>query len=147
MLFLHRWGNVWYIVSRAIKLASSIVKWGAMLVECLLPSLHMLRVVPMSYSVHVWAYYGLSLVLLVIFPIVDSQIRCLVTCMYYLWREKWNVTRSHMIMVHILAITTRYAKIANGNLFRKYIICSITDHDHLRTNVGWRSWLTLQFSS
>ena len=41
----------------------------------------------------------------------------------------------HKVMVHILAITTPHAKIADEKNFI-YIICSTIDHNHLRTNVG-----------
>ena len=47
----------------------------------------MLRVVPLTYSVHVGTYYGLSLILLGNYPIVYSQIRCYVTCSLYTQRK------------------------------------------------------------
>ena len=41
---------------------------------------------------------------------------------------------THMVMVHILATTTGHVKTAIGKIFI-YIIGSITDPNHLRTNV------------
>ena len=57
------------------------------------------------------------------------------------WKEKWLPSGSnrqydstHMVIVNILATTTRHAKTANGKI-SIYIIGSIADHGHLKTNV------------
>ena len=86
MLYLHRWG-VFFIVllvepknchflflskERSVRICLIVIGVSS-------PVFHV-GVVPLTYSVHVWAYYGLSLILLRIYPIVDSQIRCQVTC-------------------------------------------------------------------
>ena len=47
-----------------------------LLVECLVHGLHILGGVNLIYGVNVRAYFDLSLNLLDIFRIVDSQIRC-----------------------------------------------------------------------
>ena len=65
----------------------------------------MLEIVPLSYSVHVWPCYGLSLILFDIYPIVDSQIR--LGNMYVLFVEGKME----------LNTTSRQAKIANENIF------------------------------
>ena len=72
----------------------------------------MLGVVPLAYSVHVKACYGLSLILLGISPIVDSQIQCYVTCIYYLWKEKWIIGRPGKLS-DITQRNNQHAKIAN----------------------------------
>ena len=77
--------------NRRLLLLSWGIPLGCVLLfeECLFCNLHVLMAVPLTYSVHVWAYYGLSLILLGIFYLSHCQFSdTVLSNMYFLFVQR-----------------------------------------------------------